>query len=103
MAQAIVAAGKGMVGNINTTQGQINAASTNAANQASLGGAQGGFGMTGAEARGVTNTNVTVEKGAVVIQFGEGTSQADATRIQSIVDTAVGRAFNKAAQAAGRR
>lgn len=52
-------------------------------------GAQSEFGMTGAQARGVMGTTVNLSNGAIVINFGAGTSISDRNAIQIDIETAV--------------
>lgn len=85
IAQALAAGGSGAVGEVNMLEAML--AQTGSA----LGdiGAQSQFGMTSGRAQGIVDTAVTVQSGAIVLNFGAGTSLEDQTAIRAAVEAAV--------------
>jgi hypothetical protein len=99
IAKALVAQGKSAISQVNSLQRQLGTAGTQIGSTAT----QSQFGMTTAQARGIVNTNVSVQKGAVVINYGAGVSASEKAQIRTLVETSVAAALTKAAKEASRK
>ena len=98
LAAALLAEGQKAISEVNTLEAQI----SNASKLVGVTGAESQFGMSLANAQGMLTTNVTMKDGAVVINFGTGTSKADAAEIKQAVQDAIKKALQAAAQEAKR-
>lgn len=85
IAQALAAGGSGAVGEVNALEALLAQTGT------AIGdiGAGSQFGMTSGRAQGIVDTAVTVQSGAIVLNFGAGTSLADQAAIRASVEEAV--------------
>lgn len=98
IAEAILAAGQRGVSQVNQAQAALVTASADIGNIASM----SQFGMTRDQARAVQQTNVTVERGAVTVNFGEGIRGSDRSTIINTVNRAVREALAAAAREGSR-
>lgn len=101
IAQAILNTAKGGaagVAQVNQAQRELVTAGGVVGDAAS----QSQYGMTGAQARGVVNTKITVASGGIVINFGDGVRAGDRTAIRGVVDVAVRKALAAAAREAAK-
>lgn len=85
IAQALAAGGAGAISEVNMLERALAMTGT------ALGdiGAASEFGMTSGRAQGVIDTNINVQSGAVVINFGAGVDASDRSAIQQAVAQAV--------------
>lgn len=98
IAKALLAQGKSAISQVNQLERQLGAAAGGVANTAT----QSQYGMSTAQARGVLTTSVSVQRGAIVVNFGKNVSKSDAAEISAIVNTAVSKALVQAGKNAGR-
>lgn len=85
IAQALAAGGSGAVSEVNALEAMLAATGT------AIGdiGAASEFGMTSGRAQGIVDTQVNVGSGAIVLNFGAGTSLEDQAAIRAAVEEAV--------------
>lgn len=98
IADALISEGKTAVAKVGGIYKQVQSAAAGIGNTASM----SVFGMNANQAQAVQNTNVTVESGAIKIEFGKGITAQDATAITAIVNEAVQKSFTDAARSAAR-
>ena len=98
LAAALIAEGKSAVSDVNRLQKQIASASAGVGTTS----ASSEFGMSLREARGINSTTVTIKDGAVVLNFGDGTSKSDAAQIKRAVEDGIREALKKVAKDAKR-
>lgn len=89
--QALLAQGASAIGEVNSLQKQLGVSAYGIGDTAST----SQFGVTQAQAKGVINTTVKVERGGVVINFGSGVKASDRAAISAAVDTAVDKALKR--------
>lgn len=87
--QALIAGGASAIADVN----RLEQALYNVGAAIGDTGAQSEFGMTGANARGILATQVTVQNGAIVINFGAGTSAESRAGIRADIEQAVNAAL----------
>ena len=85
IAQALFEGGPGAIAEVNALEALLSQAGTRLGDI----GARANFGMDSAGAQGVLGTQVKVEQGAIVLNFGAGTTEGDRTFIQTTVEKAV--------------
>lgn len=98
LADAILGGGAGFIKELQGLDRGLNSAAAAIGNT----GAASQYGMTTAQVRGVVNTNVSVQRGAVVINYGAGVSVAEKTQVKTLVEAGVAAALAKAAKEASR-
>jgi len=91
LADALLAGGAGFFGQLRSLDRQLNAT----AGAIGATGAQSQFGQSVASARGVLASNVTVQRGGIVVNFGDNVSAQDRAAISRAVEESVDAAFDR--------
>ena len=85
IAQALLEGGSVAVGEVNRLEAALARTGTYIGDV----GAQSEFGMTSSRAQGIVGTTVAVQSGAIVLNFGDGTTAGDQATIRAAVEDAV--------------
>jgi hypothetical protein len=85
VAKALLSGGLAAITESNSLQSQLNAAASSIGDTAGV----SQYGLTAAQATGLINTTVKIEKGAIVVHVGTGTKASDAAAIEKAVGKAL--------------